>query len=57
MELNYFKDVLFDLMNESDALPIAQIAVYDRENRFEVVCTDGSVIEVTCRARDERRPA
>ena len=57
MELNYFKDVLFDLMNESDALRIAQIVTHDRENRFEIVCTDGRVIEVTCRACDERRLA
>ncbi len=57
MELNYFKDVLFDLMNESDALRIAQIVTHDRENRFEIVCTDGRVIEVICRACDERRLA
>lgn len=32
MELNEFKDRLFDLINESSDLPVSDIAVNDREN-------------------------
>lgn len=49
MSLDYFKDILFDLINESDALNIAEIRTFDKEDRFEIVSSDGTVIEVSCR--------
>lgn len=36
MDLNYFKDVLFDLMNESDALDVEDIQSDDKGSRFVV---------------------
>lgn len=49
MSLNDFKDILFDLINESDALRIAEIRTFDKEDRFEIVSSDGTVIEISCR--------
>ncbi len=36
MELNYFKDKLFDLLNESDGLGIADLNTEDRKNLLSV---------------------
>ena len=46
MNLNYFKDVLFDLMNESDALDVDDIQSDDRANTFAVVMKDGTTFLV-----------
>lgn len=37
-----FKDRLFDVLNETDLLPIADIETNDRENILKVVLTDGT---------------
>lgn len=50
MELNYFKDKLFDLINESDELDIADIETEDRKDLFTVTMGDGSVFKVMCEA-------
>ena len=42
MDLNYFKDILFDLINESDALDVADIQSDDRANTFTVTTKDGA---------------
>lgn len=49
MELNYFKDQLFDLLNESE-LDLAEIESDERANTFTVYITDGSKFELECRA-------
>lgn len=49
VELNYFKDKLFDLLNESDELDIADLNVEDRISLFTVTMADGSVFELECR--------
>lgn len=49
MELIYFKDKLFDLLNESDEMDIADIDTDDRNALFTVSMADGSVFEVECR--------
>lgn len=49
MELEYFKDMLFEALNETDELNIEDIETNDSENSFEITTTDGSVFEVTCR--------
>ena len=46
MDVNYFKDTLFDLMNESDALDVADIQSDDRANTFLVITKDGGVFSV-----------
>lgn len=42
MDLNFFKDILFDLINESDALDVADIQCDDRANTFTVLMKDGT---------------
>lgn len=49
MELNYFKDKLFDILNETDDLDISDISADDRNDRFLIYLADGSVFEVECR--------
>lgn len=50
MELNYFKDHLFDLINESNILNVRSIIADDKENVFRVVVYDGSEFCVKCAA-------
>ena len=49
MDLNYFKDKLFDLLNDSDDLNIVDIVTDDRRGLFTVNTTDGSTFELLCR--------
>lgn len=49
MDLNYFKDKLFDLLNDSDDLDISDITTDDRRGLFTVSTTDGSTFELLCR--------
>ena len=41
-ELNYFKDILFDLINESDELDVTDIQSDDSANSFVVTVKDGT---------------
>lgn len=54
MELNYFKDILFDLMNESDELDVADIQSDDRANTFLVSMKDGTSFFVQISAAEVR---
>ncbi len=49
MELNCFKDKLFDLLNEADNMEIKNIEVNDKENTFRVFLQDGYSFEIECR--------
>ena len=49
MDLNYFKDKLFDIMNETDELDIADICADDLKDRLTVSITGGSVFQIECR--------
>ncbi len=49
MELNYFKDKLFDLLNEADNMEIKDIEANDKENTFQIFVKDGNVFELECR--------
>lgn len=49
MELNYFKDKLFDLLNDSEELHISDINADDPKNLLIVLTTDGSVFQLECR--------
>lgn len=53
MELNFFKDILFDLINESDALNVSDIACNDAENLLFVSFDDGSLFQIKV---TEKRP-
>lgn len=48
MELNYFKDILLDLINESVILPIRAIETRDREDLFRITMADGSIFALQC---------
>lgn len=47
MTHNEFKDRLFNVLNETDEMDIADIETYDRENQFKVVVSDGSQFIIT----------
>lgn len=46
MEKNEFKDKLFDLLNDTDNLPIQDIMVEDRNDLINVYLTDGTRFSV-----------
>jgi hypothetical protein len=46
VDINVFKDILWDLINESDALDVSDIQSIDKENRFIVTVCDGSSFQV-----------
>ena len=47
MMLNEFKDRLFNILNETDGLPITDIIVNDRENEIKILLDDHSAFIVT----------
>ena len=49
MELDYFKDTVFELLNKSDNMEIKNIHTKDKENLFTVLLMDGSHFELECR--------
>lgn len=49
MRLNFFKDKLFELLDESSSLDIADIETKDLHNLFTVKTTDESLFEIECR--------
>lgn len=50
MTLEYFKDKLFDVLNEgSSRLGIGDMELHDRENTLVISTTDGSCFEIKCR--------
>ena len=49
MALNYFKDKLFDRLNDSDTSDILDIITDDRRGLFIVSTSDESVFEILCR--------
>lgn len=49
MDLNYFKDKLFDLLNDSDVLKLADLNADEQNNLFTVETEDGDVFEILFR--------
>lgn len=49
MELNFFKDKLFELLDESRSLEICDIETDDLSNTFTLETTDGSMFQIECR--------
>jgi hypothetical protein len=49
MELNYFRDQLFDLLNDSEGMGIADLNADERNSLFTVRTEDGDVFEIVCR--------
>lgn len=48
MSLNEFKDRLFDVLNETDDIPIADIMVNDAANNMKIYLADGTIATITC---------
>ncbi len=55
MELNYFRDKLFDLLNDSERMGIADLNADERNSRLIVRTKDGDVFEIICRQTAEER--
>ena len=51
MELNTFKDIVFELLNETDSLPITDIIVSDRKNEIKILLDDHSSFIIKCSKR------
>ena len=47
--LNYFKDKLFDLLNETNEIDINDIEANDRKNTFLIAVENGNLFELECR--------
>lgn len=55
MTLDYFKDKLFEMMNECDnELDIADINANERENTFIISTTDRSRFGIVCRKLSDK---
>ena len=48
MELNYFRDRLFDLLNDSEGMGIADLNTDERNSLLTVRTEDGDVFEIVC---------
>ena len=48
MSLNEVKDRLFDILNDTDNLPIADIMVNDAKDNMKVYLEDGTIVTITC---------
>ncbi len=48
MGLDEFKDRLFDVLNESDGLPVADIIADDRQDEFKILLDDHSSFTIRC---------
>lgn len=47
MELNEFKDRLFDILNDTDCLPIIDLLIDDKNNKLYIYLEDGTCILLT----------
>ena len=48
MELNYFKDRLFDLLNDSEGMGITDLNTDERNGLLTVMTDDGNIFEIVC---------
>ena len=49
MKLNYFRDKLFDLLNDSEGMGIADLNADEQKSLLTVRTEDGDVFEIACR--------
>lgn len=49
MDLDYFKDKIFDLLNDTEDMKIRDIETNDKENLFTVLFQNGCIFELECR--------
>ena len=55
MELDYFRDKLFDLLNDSEGMGIVDLNVDERNSLLTIRTEDGNVFEIVCRQAAGRR--
>ena len=48
MPLDYFKDLLFDIINENERFEVKDIIGNDQENTFVVELDDGTIFYLKC---------
>ncbi len=48
-KMDYFKDKIFDLLNDEDEIQIQDIETNDKENTFKIFLWDGNIFEVKFR--------
>lgn len=48
MSLNEFKDRLFDVLNDTNDMPIADIMVNDAQDTMKIYLADGTIATITC---------
>ena len=53
MDFAFFKDVLFDLINECERFDILSIDTYDAENRFVIHTPEGQSFELRLTKKTE----
>lgn len=53
MKLNFFKDKMFELVNDADNINIKNIEVRDKENKMFIQLQDNSVFEIEIRQLKE----
>lgn len=51
MDLNYFKDWIFDTINDGKGINISDIEAHERENTFTIMIEDGSIFEIECKQK------
>lgn len=54
VDLNEFKDKLFDILNETEHLPIIDIVVEDKRNRMKIYLFDGALFKIQCEQEKEK---
>ncbi|MCX4272509.1 MAG: hypothetical protein OSJ71_09635 [Acetatifactor sp.] len=47
--MDYFKDKLFELLNDADDIGISDIETNDKENKLRVSLKNGLLLEIECR--------
>lgn len=48
MGLNEFADRLFDMLNETDSIPIADIIVNDKNKEIRLLLKDHTIFKIHC---------
>lgn len=51
MQINEFKDRLFDILNDTEGLPIADMIIDDRKNEIKILLDDHSFFVIKCSKR------
>lgn len=53
MDINEFKDRLFDVINDTDNLPVQDLIFEDKKDMIQICLEDGSVFEIQIRKPDK----